>query len=353
MESSSQKGFSAAYFAFLFSGLCFFSLPTQAESFAGSVIIHIATIAASFAMLALLVFLKNRTDSFGNVGENSLFSVFCFILCGFVFAYFTKKFSGGLSEISEQFNGALFSHFFVILSILLALYAEKSGVRSYFAVCIVTLPMLLFPFVLTFFDFLDFSFFSELEKAAVFSISFDIRLVPDAFLSCAGWSVLVFLSKANKKCKKGVAVAFFVFALAVFLEGAKYLLWFGAKNLALISRPDRVMLAQVPSINVQDLYIFSYYLSFMIKIMLFTFAGRRFIEGVSEKIPPLMTYILCGISFYGFYLFVPDKYAKVSACVCLALLYLCFLAKYLTKIIKFGKDGTNDIKKTISDSGKG
>ena len=331
---SDKTTFFFALFSFLFSGLSFFSLPSNSESFVGAIIVYLAVFVAVLFLLKGLAFLKSRVRSERN-SESIPFCILGIIACAFVFCFFTNSFSDFLPEISGEYTGSLFSFFFVIISLFLALYVGKRGLFSYGAVCLVTLPVLLAPTVFTCFNFLDFGGVKEFENAGVSSVHFDLSLVPDAFLACAGGCALVFLS--DEKKKMSLSPAFFAFIIAVICEGVKYFLWFGTKNLPLISRPDRVMLAQVPYVNVQELFIFSYYLSYMTKISLIALTARKFAERLTSRLSTFWQYFLCAFLFFALYLFGPKESAKTLAVFSFCALYLLFVAEYLSKIIKCGK----------------
>ncbi len=323
-----------AYFAYLLSGLAFFSLPTKSQSFAGALVADIIVFAAVFFALKTLAFLKERAENATPCGVEKALGFVSSVLCAVLFSFFTKNFADGLPEISKEFSGGRFSQFFVILSLLLALYIGKRGFFSYSGVCILVLPLFLLPNILTFFNFLDFGSVTELENAKISQISFDSKYFFDAFLLCAGGSALFFINdrpeSANRK--KGLFFAFLIFSVAVLLEGAKYLLWFGTQNLCFIDRPDRVMLSQVPFMNVQELFLFSYYTAYMLKISVFASAARVFLTKISSKLSEQMGFVIVAVGFYLFYLFLPASYSKIFAVIAFCGLYLCGVVIYISRI---------------------
>ncbi len=323
-----------AYFAYLLSGLAFFSLPTKSQSFAGVLAADIIVFAAVFFALKALAFLKERAEKALPCGVEKVLSLMAAVLCAVLFSFFTKTFADRLPEISKEFAGGRFSQFFVILSLLLALYIGKRGFFSYSGVCILVLPLFLLPNILTFFNFLDFGGVAELENAKIAQVSFDFGYFFDAFLLCAGSSALLFMNdRAESSNRKKVFFpAFLIFSVVVLLEGVKYLLWFGIQNLGYIDRPDRVMLSQVPFMNVQELFLFSYYTAYMLKISVFAAAARTFLKNIFSKLSEQTEFIIVASVFYLFYLFLPISHTQTLAVIAFCGLYICGIAIYISRI---------------------
>ncbi len=324
-----------AYFAYLFSGLAFFSLPTSSESFVGTLISYLLVLAVVFSALEALFLLKKQADELPCGRAEKLFDFIPPLFCASLFSFFTKSFAKELPLISKEFDGGRFSHFFVILSLILALYIGKRGFSSYSGVCIVILPLFVLPNLLTCFNFLEFGGIKELENARFFSVSFETTMFADAFLLCAGVTGLFSMQNKNscENRRKGLFWAFLIFSAVIILEGAKYLMWFGAKNLAFINRPDRVMLAQVPFMNVQELFLFSYYTAYVLKISVFAASARAFVSKTFAKIPEWASFAAVAAVFYLFYLFLPFSYSKISAVISFFGLYLYSFGIYTSRII--------------------
>ena len=119
-----------AYFAYLLSGLAFFSLQSKAHNFAGALAADLFVFAIVFSALNLLICLKNQTKTVQACKKEKFFAVPAIIFCAVLFAFFTKNFIHELSLISKEFSGVRFSHFFVILSLFLSLYIGKRGLFS-------------------------------------------------------------------------------------------------------------------------------------------------------------------------------------------------------------------------------
>lgn len=334
MEKSKVLKNFPAYFAYLLSGLLFFSLPTKAQSFAGALFADIIVFSAVFLALKLLSFLKKRSEKTESCGFEKILGAAAFFLCSFLFSFFTKSFVEELPIISKEFSGGRFSHFFILLSLLLALYIGKRGFASYSGVCILVLPIFVLPTVLTFFNFLDFGGLEEVKNAAVSSFSFETGYFFDAFILCAGVSALFLMNEREKpkSGRQGLFVAFLAFSVVVVIEGIKYLLWFGSENLGFIDRPDRVMLSQIPFMNVQDLFLFAYYISYMLKISVFASAARVLLLRTAKKIPEWLGYAVTAAVFYLSYLLLPFSHKNTLAVFGFCGLYFCTVGIYTARI---------------------
>ena len=329
-----------SYFAFLFAGLSFFSLPTEHESFVGVLIVYLLVFLVVFCLAKLLAFLKKRA---GTEEEHVSFHLLATCLYGPAFCFFAREFAYSLPSVSKEYAGGRFSHLFIILSIFLALYIGKRGIRSYRAFSVMALPVIVIPSLITYFNFIELGGMKELMRGYFSHISLDLSLVPKAFFLCAGVGSFVLISRGS--AGKGFFFAFLIFGIFFAFEGAKYLLWFGEENLSLIKRPDRVMLAQVPFINVQELFVFSYYTAFVLKISLFATAARIFFAKAFKKAHRVLPYFWCFILFYGSYLFVPKGMEWKLSFFSFSALYICFVAVCLAKIAKGCKKGEKSGKK--------
>jgi len=342
-KSKGLQNFSA-YFACLLSGLSFFSLPTGAENFVSAIIKQVLTLAAIFAFSCILLKIKEAVSTdgkFENHGTDLFFSILGVAFCAAAYAFFTKMFVTHLPSVSHEFSGARFSHFFVFLSLLLSVYIGKRSFFSYSGVSVLILPILVLPFVLTFFNFLE---YGKAFDAASFATkpSFSLNCVFDALINCAGISTLIFL-KEPQGCggaKKGLGAAFLAFAVLTVFEGAKYLLWFGKDNLPLVVRPDRTMLSQVPFMNVQEIFLFSWYFAYMLKIVVFSMAARFFVQnilnfGTKRKRSPEWTgYLLTAVLLYSAFLFLPYSQSKIFAIAAFSGTFVCFFGVFLARMVQ-------------------
>ena len=206
-----------AYFACLLSGISFFSLPADAENFASAILTQLFTLAVVFAVLCPFLKIKNSASTEVKKEKsvsNLFFSILGAIFCAAAYAFFTKTFVLDLPSVSHDFSGGRFSHFFVFLSLLLSLYIGKRSFFSYSGVSLLVLPILVLPFFLTFFNFLE---YKDGFDVALFAAkpAFCANYFFDALINCAGISTLIFLNPRGGGCdKKGLGAAFLAFALA-------------------------------------------------------------------------------------------------------------------------------------------
>ena len=332
-----------AYFACLLSGISFFSLPADAENFASAILTQLFTLAVVFAVLCPFLKIKNSASTEVKNEKsisNLFFSILGAIFCAAAYAFFTKTFVLDLPSVSHDFSGGRFSHFFVFLSLLLSLYIGKRSFFSYSGVSLLVLPILVLPFFLTFFNFLE---YKDGFDVALFAAkpAFCANYFFDALINCAGISTLIFLNPRGGGCdKKGLGAAFLAFAIFAVFEGAKYLLWFGKENLPLVVRPDRTMLSQVPFMNVQEIFLFSWYFAYMLKIVIFSTATRIFVQnvlgfGAKRKRPPeWQGYLLTVVLLYSAFLFLPYSQSKTFALAAFLGSFVCCFSFLLAKSLK-------------------
>lgn len=300
-------------FAVLFSGVSFFGLYTKNSGIYSAIIAALVLLAVVFSCLWFLTrLLKN-----GNMRESKVLSLFGFFVCVMLYSFFALELSANLPFVSGEFEGGRFLKTFVFLSLILALYMGKRETSSLSRISIILLPFIILPYVLTFFDFVGKGFdFSQLIPEKAFS--FDKKLFLYPICSFFGIIVLFPLTAEKGKAEKTplceMLPAFFAVAVFVFLEYLKYLLWFGKEGVLFVDRPDKTMLSQVPFMNVQELFIVSYYTAFMLKTSLFCTCARIYLEKLQK---------LCGIK--------KENSVRVSYC---ATAFVCFFAYLLSGMFK-------------------
>ncbi len=331
-------------YTFLLSGLSFFSLPAdKGQAFLPAISATATAIAIFFALSAYLR-LRKANSSFPIAVKtprllSALFFLGGFLVCSVIYSFFTSQLSKTLAATSAEFEGGRFSVFFAILSLLLALYMGKRGLVSFSRMCILFLPLILFPFVITFFDFLEYGSAENL-KAIDFESAFSIssEYLPDAFLLCAGVSFLFFMAsndEASKETDFHPAAPFFAFVITLILEGAKYVLWFGTDGYCFIDRPDKTMLAQVPFMNVQEIFLFSYYVAYVIKISVFCTVSRIFLQKAQKiifkkELPKFLNYGICAVFLSIFHIIFGKNVGRSLAIIAFLLLFIAVFAYELS-----------------------
>ena len=302
------------FYSLLFSGICFFGIPSDGEnSFSSFIFATVAFFIVYFlAKFYIHISAKaNITHGAANIPKFAAIAVYFLLFIAFVCLYcvFTGELSDTLPVISKEFEGGRFSHFFVILSLFLALYIGKREFTSYSRICLLCLPLLILPYVLTAFDFIGYNadILSMLPK---FDLSFKPMYLANGFVICAGISaVLIIINEKSESNFKvpGLGWAFILFAVSSAVELIKHILWFGSYGLEFVLRPDRTMLAQVPYINVQELFLVSYYISYILKISVCCAAARLMLQKAVKKITGkesvsvVFAYGMTAAAAYGFY----------------------------------------------------
>lgn len=327
-------------YTFLLSGLSFFSLPAdKGQPFLPAISAAAAAAAILFALSAYLRLRKANSSCVATVKIprllSALFFLGGFLVCSVVYSFFTSRLSKTLATTSAEFEGGRFSVFFAILSLILALYMGKRGFVSFSRMCILFLPLILFPFVITFFNFLEFGSAENLNAVnfdSAFSVSFEY--LPDAFLLCAGVLLLFFVASADEASKGNgfhLTAPFFAFVITLLLEGAKYILWFGTDGYCLIDRPDKTMLAQVPFMNVQEIFLFSYYVAYVIRISVFCTASRIFLQKAQKSIfkkelPEFINYGVCVVLLSTFHMVFGKSVGETLSIMAFFLLFITLFA---------------------------
>lgn len=309
-------------YALFLSGILFYGVPTDGDTF----------LARLFGMTLCFValYLPLRFYPEEKAVPSPLFPPSCFsylsslaalLLCLWSEGSLFYELSREMPQISDILSGGRFSHFFWILSLLLVLYITKGSdsVLSLSRLVLLLLPALLFLPIFTWFSFLDYdgalpSFMPELEHAFSFRFSYFTD-------SVSFFGVLFFYLAAQKEReirdgtetapkeksgKKALSIAFLLFLFTFFAECIKNLLYFGAAGSAVLPRPDRTLLSVVPYLNVQEVFLFAYYFSFILRLCVFACAARHYVgiftAKTSEKTRALLCPLLVGALFYGAFL---------------------------------------------------
>ena len=293
-----------AYYVYLLSGILFFGIPNGGkETFSALIMYLLGTFSAYIAV--------NICVKVSCCGEEmpallkGIFTIFGFFICCALFGTYSLEFADFVASISKDYGGARFSRFFVLAVILLALYMGKRREVSFCRSCMLFLPVVILPYIITWFAFLGY-------KAEVSDLQpvFSLAVYPDYFAkgfgNAAGIFILARALKNNgeyKEEKAETAVAFVLFSVTCILETAKYILWYGASGLSYILRPDMTMLACVPFMNVQEIFIFSYFFAFAVRACVFCTCARHFAENIAAEkiIPPWVYYSGSACILYTFH----------------------------------------------------
>lgn len=304
-------------YALFLSGILFYGVPTDGDTF----------LARLFGMTLCFVALylplrfypeEKGSFSFSPSFSSRFFALAALVLCLWSVGSLFYELSREMPQISDILSGGRFSHFFWILSLLLVLYITKGSdsALSLSRLLLLLLPALLFLPIFTWFSFLDYdgtlpSFMPEHAFSFRFSYFTD---------SVSFFGVLFFYLAAQKdrelqdgetapkekSGKKALSVAFILFLFTFFAECIKNLLYFGAAGSAVLPRPDRTLLSVVPYLNVQEVFLFAYYFSFILRLCVFACAARHYVgiltTKASEKTRALLCPLLVGILFYGAFL---------------------------------------------------
>lgn len=303
-------------YALFLSGILFYGVPTDGDTF----------LARLFGMTLCFVALylplrfypeEKGSFSFSPSLSSRFFALAALVLCLWSVGSLFYELSREMPQISDILSGGRFSHFFWILSLLLVLYITKGSVLSLSRMLLLLLPALLFLPIFTWFSFLDYdgtlpSFMPEHAFSFRFSYFTD---------SVSFFGVLFFYHAAQedremqsdsetypkeKSGKKALSIAFLLFLFTFFAECIKNLLYFGAAGSAVLPRPDRTLLSVVPYLNVQEVFLFAYYFSFILRLCVFACAARHYVgiltAKASEKTRALLCPLLVGALFYGAFL---------------------------------------------------
>ena len=305
-------------YALFLSGILFYGVPTDGDTF----LARLFGMTLCFVALYLpLRFYPEEKVSFSfSPSLSSRFSALAaLVLCLWSVGSLFYELSREMPQISDILSGGRFSHFFWILSLLLVLYITKGSdsALSLSRLLLLLLPFLLFSPIFSWFSFLDYdgalpSFMPEHAFSFRFSYFTD---------SVSFFGVLFFYHAAQenremqsdsetypkeKSGKKALSVAFLLFLFTFFAECIKNLLYFGAAGAAVLPRPDRTLLSVVPYLNVQEVFLFAYYFSFILRLCVFACAARHYVgtftAKTSEKTRALLCPLLVGTLFYGAFL---------------------------------------------------
>ena len=121
-------------------------------------------------------------------------------------------------------------------------------------------------------------------------------------------------------------------------------MWFGSEGVQNVVRPDRAMLAAVPFMNVQEVFIFGFYFAFVLRLCVFCSAARIFIEkAVGLRIPQWLIYAITAAACYVFYVVPYGNGEAVSEWKLMSAIFIGSILAYVQK--NFGK-------KQLIDGGK-
>lgn len=305
-------------YSLLLSGILFRGIPTDGD----------ATLACWFYTLLFLCLLLLLFRLYGRLNEKNaaylcpfpvpLRLVLCtagLLCCLWLYAELCGELSGTIPTLSREFSGGRFTHLFRILSLALALYLVKGEAVSFSRMALLLLPFLLFPPILTCFDFLDSGAITA-QLLPSFSLEWKPSYLKDA-MQLGGYAFLLLLWRSclpeqqtdpQGEKEPGLVPAFLLFLLTVTVETVKYVLFFGARGLTGLTRPDRTMLALVPYMNLQELFIFVYYFSYVLKSALVLGLTGYFIRRILFLCMPWRSVshwfgtLSAGILSYGVYL---------------------------------------------------
>lgn len=273
----SLSGF-LALFAMLFAGVAFCGIPHRGgTSEQGCVLLVFSVFFAGFYAALPSVARKKPAGSASVFG-----SAAGFLACLCLYGGYTLRLSKTLPGISAEFSGGRFSGFFVLVSLLLALYAGKQGGASCARLCLLFLPVLLLPCAAAWFDFID--GLQGVRSAACLPPFAPHGHAAEGFCSALPLfgGAVAFLAVGQGKSekvpvgRKTVFAAFLAALLCYAAEYLKYILWFGGNGLAEADRPDRIMLSQVPFVNIQELFLIFYTVAYLLLVTAVCAAARHF-----------------------------------------------------------------------------
>lgn len=277
------------------------------------------------AFAVCIFYIKIKNNSCGKRISQRESRFFCFaamIFSCLVCAANAFSFAANLGEFSQKLSGARFSQFFIILCFALCAYAAKRGFELFSRICLILIVPLALPYVVSWFSFIGYSTPAEAVLPS-FSLHFDTAVFLNMFSVCIPLTVFfIDHSEETRISEKGLYHAFLAFIVVFFLESLKYFFFFGRGGVSLVKRPDRIMLASVPFVNVQDLFVFSYFFAFMLRTTLLFAASSKLIEkAFTEKksavfiksFPALISYLsyvlLCFLP--GFRIFSMSPFAAI------------------------------------------
>ena len=342
----------AVSFSVLLSGLSFFGLFTGTQNvFSAAIFTLLTLVFVFFAVLLCERILKRSVSLKGVVKTPTFFVIFyflAFLSCILLYSAFTVELSKTQSIISGEFEAGRFSSLFAVLSLILALYMGKREATSISRICFLLLPVLLFPYILTAFDFIGQGMdIKELFSAEAFV--FDIKYIFYPLCSFGGVLLLFPLVNENEKGAEKSKTsdyfwAFIFMAAFCVLEYAKYIVWFGKSGLEFVIRPDRTMLSQVPFMNIQEVFLVSYYTAYMVKISIFCTCARKYSEKILKKFNLAENtyirggYIVTAVSAvlsYTLSFFFEDEFSFIYICpIALAVIFAVILLQGVLKILK-------------------
>ena len=330
-------------YALFLSGILFYGVPIDGDLFLSRLF------GMTFCFLALYAVGRFFPAGFaGKEKQNPVLSAVLLIFCLWSAGSLFYELSREMPQISDVLSGGRFSHFFWILSLVLTLYITSDGTLSLSRTAFLLLPALFVSPVLTCFSFLGYegelpSFMPEHS----FSFRFSYFTDSVSFFGILFFYLAVHRKKEGEKKeeRRAFSFAFLLFLLTFFIESVKVLLYFGARGAAVLPRPDRTLLSVVPYLNVQEIFLFTYYFSFILRLGVLICAARysvkEFFHGVSaKKIQSCGIPLLTGVLVYGAFL-LTQKFPILSEKAYLAPL-LYGLASVL---FSSGKIGIKDRKK--------
>lgn len=320
----------SAYYVVLLSGIVFYGMPLNGKMSFSALVMYIAGAFAALLAVNACVKIASGTAPQTNGAIKGIFCITGFFIWCAVFGVYARHFSNFITEISPDYGGAVFSHFFVLLTVLAALYMGKRTCASFCRLCILFLPLIVFPYVITWFDFLKYQPINVSSLLPGFSLMPDADSFFSGFACASGILPLAWELNKNKDGKelmRETGIAFALFAVTVVLEAVKCILWFGAAGLEYVSRPDMIMLASVPFMNVQEVFLFSYFFAFALKACVFCTSARILVQSVPAKrrFPPWVYY---GISACAAYVFFSAD-AKVAEWALEAVFFIGIIVYYL------------------------
>ncbi len=180
------------------------------------------------------------------------------ILSVIVLVVCLDSFANIMSDISDEYSTERFEYIFVLLTIALCVYAVKKSDSAFRGISMVVFPFIVFSMLLTLLStknisegFTDTNYIKTVGKG-LRDFTNGLIIVPEIL-----YLTLFHRSRTgDNSSMRGVPmISFLLYAGTVISEYIKALLVFGYDGMSHIERPFSTLLALVPFMNVQELFL--------------------------------------------------------------------------------------------------
>lgn len=288
MKSNSFWQTTATLYGLLLSGLLFRGIPIDGNESVSCLAVVLLTVAALICVCVCFVCAARTGDAVPRVLPDRLRKLFLFggVLCCLTLSSSSLAELSQMAIFSESFVDRHYACVFSFLSLLLCLYLAARGMDSVSRMATLLLPILLFVPIVSFFAFRDYrGDWAILLPNGMACVKIDY--FQDALLLVV--TVFLYILRAPSKKRscgygKAAAVATGAFLFTAVAEATKLWHFFGANGAETLACPERSLLAAIPYVNVQEVYGFVVYFSFILRLTTMLEAASGLFEELAAPI---------------------------------------------------------------------